>query len=155
MDYKVQQWMNKFSFLSKQSFPRLNPTPAKTFIDPGVARIAPLYHLYVPITSKKSSAHEISKQINDDTNSESMTGTGLIEPEVPKKVNDEPKKLSDGVMYSFLHPKIETDKIIFETKTKPPKNLKRVSDQRDTEDSIQFKKPKIDKKVSHKFSFFD
>ena len=53
MDYKEQQWMNQFSSLSKQCFPRLSSTPAKTLIDPGLARIAPLHHLYVPLTAKK------------------------------------------------------------------------------------------------------
>ena len=65
MDYKVQKWMNNFSFLSKQSFPRLSSTPAKTFVDPGLARIAPLYQLYVPITAKKGSNHEITKKISE------------------------------------------------------------------------------------------
>ena len=150
MDYKVQKWMNNFSFLSKQSFPRLSSVPAKTFVDPGLARIAPLYQIYVPITSKKASAHEISKQI-DVINSDPMTGTGLIEVEPPKKVDDGSKKLSDGVLYSFLHPKIETDKIVFETK---PKNLKR-SAKKEFKDTSDVKRPKIEKKMSHKFSFFD
>ena len=60
MDYKVQKWMNNFGFVSKQSYPRLSSAPAKTFIDPGIARIAPLHQLYVPLTSKKSFTHEIS-----------------------------------------------------------------------------------------------
>ena len=156
MDYKVQKWMNNFSFLSKQSFPRLSSTPAKTFVDPGLARIAPLYQLYVPITAKKGSTHEITKKI-DDTNSVPMTGTGLIQPEPqPPKVEDESKKLSDGVLYSFLHPKIETDKIVFETKSKnvKDKNLKR-SANKQVKDITEVKKPKIEKKMLHKFSFFD
>ena len=80
-----------------------------------------------------------------------MAGTGLIKPEVPSAniLSDEPKKLSDGVLYSFLNPKIETDKIVFETK---PKQLKRVPD-KSQKDIIEPKRPKIEKKVSHKFQF--
>ena len=150
MDSKVQKWMNNFAFLSKQSFPRLSSAPAKTFIDPGVARIAPLHHLYVPLTTKKSLTHEITKQINEDEN-QPMAGTGLIEPEVPsaKILSDEPKKLNDGVLFSFLHPKIETDKIVFETK---PKQLKRVPEKSEKV-IIEPKRPKIEKKMLHKFQF--
>ena len=146
MDYKVQKWMNNFGFVSKQSYPRLSSAPAKTFIDPGIARIAPLHQLYVPLTSKKSFTHEISKQISHAT--EPMMGTGLIEPEVPSGEN---KKLSDGVLYSFMHPKIETDKIIFETKSK---QLKRTPTKMSTETiAIEPKKAKLEKKMSHKFQF--
>ena len=148
MDYKVKKWMNNFAFLSKQSFPRLSSAPAKSFIDPGVARIAPLHHLYVPLTSKKSFTHEISKQISNDE-SQPMAGTGLIEPEVmrPEPLSDETKKLSEGVLYSFMHPKIETDKIVFETKAR---QLKRASTPKET---VESKKPKVEKKMSHKFQF--
>ena len=148
MDYKVQKWMNNFAFLSKQSFPRLSSAPAKSFIDPGIAHIAPLHHLYVPLTSKKSFTHEISKQISNDE-SQPMAGTGLIEPEVmpPEPLSDETKKLSEGVLYSFMHPKIETDKIVFETKAR---QLKRASTPKET---VESKKPKVEKKMSHKFQF--
>ena len=149
MDYKVQKWMNNFAFLSKQSFPRLSSAPAKSFIDPGVARIAPLHHIYVPLTSKKSFTHEISKQINIDEN-QPMAGTGLIEPEVKTPeppLSDETKKLSEGVLYSFMHPKIETDKIVFETKAR---QLKRAPT---TKETLEAKKPKVEKKMSHKFQF--
>ena len=153
MDYKVQKWMNNFAFLSRQCFPRLSSTPAKTLVDPGLARIAPLHHLYVPITGKKSLTHEISKQINLDE-SEPMVGTGLIEPEVPSKTNvsGESKKLSDGVLYSFLHPKIETDKITFEQTKSKAKQLKRAANATPKE-TIEAKKPKVEKKMLHKFQF--
>ena len=103
MDYKVQKWMNNFAFLSKQSFPRLSSAPAKSFIDPGVARIAPLHHIYVPLTSKKSFTHEISKQINIDEN-QPMAGTGLIEPEVKTPeppLSDETKKINSVYFVSY------------------------------------------------------
>ena len=149
MDYKVQKWMNNFAFLSKQSYPRLSSVPAKTFIDPGIARIAPLHQLYVPVTAKKSFTHEISKEISVNE-TEPMAGTGLIQPEVPSKtLSGEPKNLSDGVLYSFLHPKIETDKIIFEAK---PKQLKRAPN-KTAKETIEPKKPKIEKKMAHKFQF--
>ena len=148
MDYKVQKWMNNFAFLSKQSFPRLSSAPAKTFIDPGIAGIAPLHHLYVPLTAKKSFAHELSKQTSAHE-IQPMAGTGLVEPEVPPEtLSDQPKKLSDGVLYSFMHPKIETDKIVFETR---PKQLKRPP--ATVTETIESKKPKVEKKMSHKFQF--
>ena len=156
MDYKEQQWMNQFSSLSKQCFPRLSSTPAKTLIDPGLARIAPLHHLYVPLTAKKSSPYEISKKIDLGTNetaNDFMDGTGLIKPEVqtPSSSSDEPNKLSDGVLFSFLHPKIETDKIVFENK---PKTLKRVTKAPENDTTVT-KKTKVEKKMTHKFQFLE
>jgi len=150
MDFREQKWMNGFGYISKQSFPRLSNAPAKVLINPGLAQIAPLYHVFVPISSRPHGAHEIIKNVNisHQNNPEiiEMTGSGLVEPDiVPPK-----KELSPGVLYSFLHPKIETDKITFEISKKPER--KRSADNVKLEEASESKKPKLSK-VSHKFQF--
>lgn len=148
MDFRVQQSVNHFGFLTKQYFPRWNSAPGKTFTNPGLGQIAPLYRFYAPLTSKKSFPNQLVMKIDSEDNAQ-MTGTGLVEPDIDDSTTsaDELRsnKLSEGVLYSFKHPKIETDKIVFETK----KEKKRSS----LPSGPEPKKAKIAKNISHKFQF--
>ena len=150
MDYRAQQTINHFGFLSKQIFPRWNSAPGKNFINPGLGQIAPLYHFYAPLTTKKSFKNEITKKLSSEY--DEMAGTGLVEPDIDEQqvtsTEENASKISDGVLFSFLHPKIETDKIVFETA--PKKERKRVLVQ---PGGPEAKKPKIEKKMAHKFQF--
>ena len=149
MDFRVQQSVNNFGFLAKQYFPKWNSAPSKTFTNPGLGQIAPLYRFYAPLTTKKSFPNEVVMKI-DSEDIPPMTGTGVVEPNISdtKEGDNEVKshKLSDGVLYSFMHPKIETDKIVFEL---PKKEKKRSA----LNSGPEPKKAKIAKNMSHKFQF--
>lgn len=162
MDLNILRAMNALQpTFAKSSFPLISSTPAVSQITPGVGLFTPLYSTYVPIRMYKNFPHEIRKEVEPIIITEDIQiGTGTNEQNLENKKLEESEPLdhseqntqsvksskesliSEGVQFSFLHPRIETDKIIFPKKRSAPKNK-----------SIPPKLVKTEHKMKHKFQF--
>lgn len=170
MDLNVIRAMNEIApSFSRSSYPRLSSTPASNFITPGIGHITRLYNTYVPIRVHKNFPHEMKKHIepiviSQEIIEDNQIGSGTLEqtkeaavkPEIDSIASKGPNSvsLSKGIEFSFAHPRIETDKIVFETKKRSPNSEK--------SDSVPSKKTKFiadksskvaEQKIKHKFQF--
>jgi hypothetical protein len=141
MEYNLQKALESnyvFShFLStRQPYPHLSTQPARDYVTPGVGKLTSLYPLYVPVYGS-SPPYEIKKSVDVE---QIGTGNGnvsdvsssvplqepiqekitkpikvkvpLQEPIQEKITNPIKRKLDDGIVESFLHPKIIKTKTI-------------------------------------------
>jgi hypothetical protein len=135
--------------------PHLTPYPAIDYVNPGLAQSARLFSFYVPLYSNQS-PFNIRKEEND---SSLLQEGGSQDPENetssdsemnidPIEFNSKKRKLmGEGIQSSFLHPKIVTDSIDLEPKSKVKK--------KSTTFNSENTKVKIGKgqNVKHKFQF--
>lgn len=139
-----------------EMYPRLTSFPAADYVNPGVGQISRLYSFYVPLYNKEST-HMRQKKVNvlelegsgsaEITQEEPITETNEIKMQLqtdPETFNEmKRKRMGSPIHESFLHPKIKTDKIVFE---KPKKTKKSTN-------TFEVVNEKSGKPVKHKFVF--
>lgn len=175
MDYTILKTLEpppSYLFNQDRRF-NLPSNPHIDYVNPGVGSVTKLYDFYIPLHSQ-GHQHEIKKKDNNDdselTKAENQEGKGNEDPidrtdnethqNTDNKsiaVNDQtsqgflPKKrLSEGILDSFMHPKIKTAKLSFNDRQPFVSNDRQLSLSKNSE-----KRKETKKLVKHKFNVFD
>jgi len=166
MNYNLQRAINELRpTIFNRPYPRLYSDPAVTLTSPGIGQAIKIHSMIVPLRSSKIGNYEVKKKVDDAILQEEIIGSGKISLTNVKDtdVSDHPKdnsalksdpliepNLSDGLKYSFLHPKIEIGKIVY------PKNTERKRKLPMSEDDNNQKAKTLKSKnpINHKFQFY-
>lgn len=123
---------------------KLSSTPAKDYVNPGLAQTTRLYSFYVPLYSnfnpfeiKKSDTKDIKQQegfgeVNDPVENSSIDTTdntkepSLNDSQIDKPIISNNNEITEGLKESLNFPKINVKKTIFKSKNTLPKNEKKL-----------------------------
>lgn len=137
MDFNLLKTITPLPFRNKphQRGFILPKYPHIDYVNPGVGGVAKIFDFYVPIYAKslpyaiekkdendyesvQNAEAQKGKGNSDDINDIEMSENDLNKKEVEKEiVQKSNKRLHDGVLEAFMHPKIKTAKIILPSKT--------------------------------------
>jgi len=170
MNYNLQRAINELRpTIFNRPYPRLYSDPAVTLTYPGIGQSIKIHSMIVPLRGSKIGNYEVKKKVDDAILQEEVIGSGKISltDVQDTEISDQPKdkasldlktdsltepNISEGLKYSFLHPKIEIGKVVYPKKSDQEKKRKL-----ETSDGDSDKKAKILKGKSptnHKFQFY-